>query len=148
VGGYDERFEWPLMRERCRGFSRMRSYTSQRTSCFTAWMLTKPPLSLRSPRHLLVFRADLLTYRPLLTGFIFAPSPSWFHPRSPCLSFPPMHTIAQFHHKYPNPYATHVHTVDTISRTIDPETGIIRSERVIGVQQGAPRWITKVSDNQ
>ena len=60
-------------------------------------------------------------------------------------SHPPIHTIAQFHYKYPNPHATHVHTVDTISRTVDPVTGIIRSERVIGIQQGAPKWVTKVS---
>jgi hypothetical protein len=31
-----------------------------------------------------------------------------------------------------------------LSRHIDPETGIIRSERIIGVQQGAPKWITKL----
>lgn len=46
--------------------------------------------------------------------------------------------------KYPNPYATHVHSVDTLSRTMDTETGVIRTERIIGVQQGAPKWITKV----
>lgn len=48
--------------------------------------------------------------------------------------------------KYPNPYATHVHSVDTLSRTMDTETGVIRTERIIGVQQGAPKWITKVGD--
>ena len=59
-------------------------------------------------------------------------------------SFPPAYTIHHLFRKYPNPYARHVHTVDTVSRSVDPETGIIRSERLIGVQQGAPRWITKV----
>jgi hypothetical protein len=54
------------------------------------------------------------------------------------------HTLNYLHRKYPNPFATHVHTVDTLSRHIDPETGIIRSERIIGVQQGAPKWITKL----
>lgn len=49
--------------------------------------------------------------------------------------------------KYPNPYATHVFSVDTVGRTIDPETGILRSERIIGVQQGAPKWVAKVSVN-
>ena len=60
-------------------------------------------------------------------------------------SSPILHTLNYLHRKYPNPFATHVHSVDTLSRTVDPETGIIRSERIIGVQQGAPKWITKVS---
>lgn len=60
-------------------------------------------------------------------------------------SSPIIHTLNYLHRKYPNPFATHVHSVDTLSRTVDPVTGIIRSERIIGVQQGAPKWITKVS---
>ena len=59
-------------------------------------------------------------------------------------SAPVSHTLNYLHRKYPNPFATHVHTVDTLSRHIDPDTGIIRSERIIGVQQGAPKWITKL----
>jgi hypothetical protein len=46
--------------------------------------------------------------------------------------------------KYPNPQSPQVYSVDTISRTMDPDTGVIRSERVLGIQQGAPKWITKV----
>lgn len=46
--------------------------------------------------------------------------------------------------KYPNPQSPQVFSVDTLSRTIDPDTGVVRSERVLGIQQGAPRWITKV----
>ena len=45
--------------------------------------------------------------------------------------------------KYPNPLAEHVRSVDTISRTID-DRGVIRTERIIGVEQGAPRWVMKV----
>ncbi|ORY35788.1 putative mitochondrion protein [Naematelia encephala] len=56
----------------------------------------------------------------------------------------PAHVLSKLHQKYPNPYATHVHSVDTLERTIDPETGIIRSERIVGVVQGAPGWITKL----
>ncbi|EJT51909.1 hypothetical protein A1Q1_06862 [Trichosporon asahii var. asahii CBS 2479] len=37
-----------------------------------------------------------------------------------------------------------VYNVDTLSRTMDTETGVIRTERIIGVQQGAPKWITKL----
>lgn len=59
-------------------------------------------------------------------------------------SYPPGHTLNWLMRKYPNPYATHVHSVDTLSRTMDTETGVIRTERIIGVQQGAPKWITKV----
>ena len=59
-------------------------------------------------------------------------------------SYPPVHTLIGLFKKYPNPYATHVQSVDTINRSVDPETGVIRSERIVGVQQGAPRWITKV----
>ncbi|WVR08349.1 hypothetical protein IAU60_005404 [Kwoniella sp. DSM 27419] len=58
--------------------------------------------------------------------------------------YPPAHTLAALHRKYPNPFATHVYSVDTIDRTVDPETGVVRSERLIGVQQGAPKWITKL----
>jgi hypothetical protein len=60
------------------------------------------------------------------------------------ISSPVSHTLNYLHRKYPNPFATHVHTVDTLSRHVDPDTGIIRSERIIGVQQGAPKWITKL----
>ncbi|WVF68850.1 hypothetical protein IAT40_003623 [Kwoniella sp. CBS 6097] len=59
-------------------------------------------------------------------------------------NYSPAQTIAALHRKYPNPFATHVYSVDTVERTIDPESGILRSERLIGVQQGAPKWITKL----
>lgn len=47
-------------------------------------------------------------------------------------------------HKYPNPHCTHVQTIDVVDRTVDPETGIIRTERVLGCKQKAPTWIVKV----
>ncbi|EIW68920.1 hypothetical protein TREMEDRAFT_62638 [Tremella mesenterica DSM 1558] len=59
-------------------------------------------------------------------------------------NYSPIHTLACLHRKYPNPFATHVFSVDTIDRSIDPDTGIIRSERLIGIQQGAPKWITRL----
>ncbi|WVN90990.1 uncharacterized protein L203_106236 [Cryptococcus depauperatus CBS 7841] len=58
--------------------------------------------------------------------------------------FPVTHTLSRLHSKYPNPFATHVYSVDTIDRSIDTKTGIVRSERLIGVSQGAPRWVTKL----
>ncbi|UOH83723.1 hypothetical protein LQV05_006458 [Cryptococcus neoformans] len=60
-------------------------------------------------------------------------------------NYPASHTLNLLHRKYPNPFATHVYSVDTMERSIDPETGVLRSERLIGVQQGAPKWVTKQS---
>lgn len=47
-------------------------------------------------------------------------------------------------HKYPNAHCTHVQTIDVLDRTVDPETGIIRTERVLGCKQKTPTWIVKV----
>ena len=47
--------------------------------------------------------------------------------------------------KYPNPYSGHVVSVDVLDRTVDPETGVIRTERLLGCKQAAPRWVVKVS---
>jgi hypothetical protein len=46
--------------------------------------------------------------------------------------------------KYPNPYSAHVVSVDVLDRSINPQTGVIRTERVIGCKQKAPRWVVKV----
>ncbi|KAI9883932.1 MAG: Nuclear envelope morphology protein 1 [Watsoniomyces obsoletus] len=40
-----------------------------------------------------------------------------------------------------NDKSTHVVAVDTLSRTVDPDTGILRTERLITCRQSAPRWI-------
>lgn len=56
----------------------------------------------------------------------------------------PIHTLLRLHKKYPNPHATHVVSVDAVERSVDPISGVVRSERIIGVQQGAPKWITKL----
>ena len=67
-----------------------------------------------------------------------------FHSGIANTSYAPTHVLNLLHRKYPNPFAGHVYSVDTLSRTVDPATGIVRSERLIGVQQGAPAWIQKV----
>ncbi|CCA77928.1 related to protein involved in intramitochondrial protein sorting [Serendipita indica DSM 11827] len=46
--------------------------------------------------------------------------------------------------KYPNPQSAHVVSVDVLDRTVDPSTGIVRTERVIGCTQKAPRWVVKI----
>ncbi|KAF2100374.1 MSF1-domain-containing protein [Rhizodiscina lignyota] len=40
-----------------------------------------------------------------------------------------------------NEKTPHVLAVDTLSRNIDPETGILRTERLITCQQTAPKWL-------
>ncbi|KAK3359050.1 hypothetical protein B0T25DRAFT_564100 [Lasiosphaeria hispida] len=43
-----------------------------------------------------------------------------------------------------NDKSTHVVAVDTISRSVDPATGILRTERLITCQQSAPDWLKKI----
>jgi len=40
-----------------------------------------------------------------------------------------------------NPKTPHVIAVDTLSRSVDPATGILRTERLITCHQQAPRWL-------
>ncbi|RDW60887.1 hypothetical protein BP6252_12270 [Coleophoma cylindrospora] len=40
-----------------------------------------------------------------------------------------------------NDKSTHVIAVDTISRHVDPDTGILRTERLITCKQSAPKWL-------
>ncbi len=43
-----------------------------------------------------------------------------------------------------NEKCEHVIAVDTLSRTVDPETGILRTERLITCRQSAPEWLKSV----
>jgi hypothetical protein len=43
-----------------------------------------------------------------------------------------------------NQKSTHVIAVDTLSRTVDPATGILRTERLITCRQAAPEWLKKI----
>ena len=56
-----------------------------------------------------------------------------------------IHVVIGMWHKYPNPHCSHVITVDVLDRSVDPNTGVIRTERILGCQQKAPMWIVKVS---
>lgn len=47
--------------------------------------------------------------------------------------------------KYPNPRCSHVISVDVVDRSVDPITGVIRTERILGCKQKTPTWIVKVS---
>ncbi|KAH8693115.1 putative mitochondrial protein sorting [Talaromyces proteolyticus] len=40
-----------------------------------------------------------------------------------------------------NDKSTHVKAVDTLSRTVEPSTGLLRTERLITCQQTVPRWV-------
>jgi len=54
------------------------------------------------------------------------------------------HVVIGMWHKYPNSKCTHVVSIDTIDRSVDSQTGIIRTERVLGCKQKAPLWIVKL----
>lgn len=41
-----------------------------------------------------------------------------------------------------NDKSPHVIGVDTISRSVDPDTGILRTERLITCKQSAPKWLS------
>ncbi|ERT02957.1 protein MSF1 [Sporothrix schenckii 1099-18] len=43
-----------------------------------------------------------------------------------------------------NEKSTHVIAVDTLSRTVDPATGILRTERLITCKQSVPDWLKTV----
>jgi len=43
-----------------------------------------------------------------------------------------------------NDKSTHVIAVDTLSRYIDSETGILRTERLITCKQSAPKWLNSL----
>ena len=35
-------------------------------------------------------------------------------------------------------------SVDVVDRSVDPNTGVIRTERILGCKQRAPTWIVKL----
>lgn len=43
-----------------------------------------------------------------------------------------------------NEQSTHVIAVDTLSRYVDPGTGILRTERLITCKQSAPKWLSSL----
>jgi len=43
-----------------------------------------------------------------------------------------------------NDKATHVISVDTLARHVDPSTGILRTERLITCRQTAPQWVLTI----
>ncbi|KAJ9642580.1 Phospholipid metabolism protein [Coniosporium apollinis] len=47
-----------------------------------------------------------------------------------------------------NEKTPHVIAVDTLSRTVDPETGILRTERLITCKQSAPKWLNSFLGGQ
>ncbi|KAJ6519407.1 PRELI-like family-domain-containing protein [Mycena sanguinolenta] len=51
------------------------------------------------------------------------------------------HVIIGMWHKYPNPKCSHVVSIDVLDRTVDPKTGVIRTERILGCKQKTPGWI-------
>ncbi|KAJ3188518.1 hypothetical protein HK101_009117 [Irineochytrium annulatum] len=52
-------------------------------------------------------------------------------------------TVANWR-KYPNDLSTHVLSVDILSRSVDPQTGILRTERLLCCKQNAPAILRRV----
>ncbi|CAN3373935.1 hypothetical protein DIURU_005561 [Diutina rugosa] len=50
--------------------------------------------------------------------------------------------------KYPNEMAPHVVSVDVLSRSVDPKSKVLRTERLIGCKQGVPRWLSIIVGGQ
>jgi hypothetical protein len=47
-----------------------------------------------------------------------------------------------------NEKTPHVIAVDTLSRTVDPTTGVLRTERLITCKQSTPKWINSILGGQ
>jgi len=47
-----------------------------------------------------------------------------------------------------NEKCQHVNAVDTLSRAVDPDTGILRTERLISCKQSAPKWVNSILGGQ
>ena len=60
-------------------------------------------------------------------------------------SHPWSNVIIGLGYKYPNPHCSHVLSVDVVDRSVDPATGVVRTERILGCKQKTPAWILKVS---
>lgn len=44
--------------------------------------------------------------------------------------------------KYPNELSPHVVSVDILNRSVNPETQVLRTERLLGCKQPIPKWIS------
>jgi hypothetical protein len=59
-------------------------------------------------------------------------------------NYPWNHVTHANWNKYPNPNSPQVIHVDVLDRRVDPETGILHTERLIACKQPIPTWISKV----
>jgi hypothetical protein len=59
-------------------------------------------------------------------------------------NYPWDHVTTANWRKYPNPLSPQVQHVDVLSRTIDPKTGILRTERLIACKQPLPNWMHRI----
>lgn len=101
-----------------------------------------PPLHHLAPCIISLSRSTMSVY-PFFSHSTLADNSLRFPP-PPLRSHSWAHVIIGMWHKYPNPHCSHVVTVDVIDRTVNPSTGIIRTERVLGCKQRTPIWIVKV----
>ena len=107
------------------------------------------PVAVAPPPHPIIFVFLILApctispSRSTMSARSF-PSPTSSPPTNTLLSHSWSHVIIGMWHKYPNPHCSHVVTVDVVDRSVNPSTGIIRTERVLGCKQRTPTWIVKV----
>lgn len=80
--------------------------------------------------------ADLVSSLNLLVCF-------YYHRCHHNSSEPPPTPLLAFFLRYPNPFARHVLSVDVLERTVDPETGKIRTLRLILKRGVVPQWASK-----
>lgn len=58
--------------------------------------------------------------------------------------YPFLQTAQSVIHKYPNPHAKQVVSVDTIDATVSEDGSTLRLERILGIRQNAPKWVQRV----
>lgn len=54
------------------------------------------------------------------------------------------HVSAANWRKYPNDKCPHVIAIDVLDQKVDPETGILRTERLVTCQQNIPKFLSKI----
>eukprot|EP00744_Colponema_vietnamica_P016905 GILI01023740.1.p1 GENE.GILI01023740.1~~GILI01023740.1.p1 ORF type:complete len:179 (-),score=9.61 GILI01023740.1:79-615(-) len=59
----------------------------------------------------------------------------------------PWNTVTTaFWNKYPNPSSPHVLNVDVLDRTVDQQSGVLRSKRLMTLKYNLPSWVEKLAN--
>ncbi|ODQ68474.1 protein MSF1 [Nadsonia fulvescens var. elongata DSM 6958] len=60
------------------------------------------------------------------------------------IDYPWWFVTAAYWHKYPNPFSTHIVSIDVLRQEYDPETKRLRVERLVSMKQSVPIWLTRI----